>query len=84
MFNPSLGPMGMDVRVDRAGQVKVLVFNINGEKVAEVFNQFENPGNYRASWDGRNQKGAMVGNGVYLLIIVQPSGHQTRKVIILR
>jgi len=83
-FNPYQQPLGMDVRVDQAGQVKVMVFNIAGEEVKRLLDQFENPGNYRVFWDGRNGSGAFTGNAVYFVICQQASGQMTRKVILLK
>jgi flagellar hook assembly protein FlgD len=74
----------MDVRVDIAGQVKVMVFNIAGEEVEKIWDQSMNVGNYRAFWDGHNTNGALVGNAVYFIVIQQPSGNMTRKVIVLK
>ena len=74
----------MDVRVDVAGQVKITVFNIVGEKVKEVLNEYKGVGYYRASWDGTNSSSAVVGNAVYFVVIQQPSGQLTRKVIVLK
>jgi len=83
-FNPRKNQLGMDVRVDVAGQVHVMVFNIAGEKVKDLLNQYENVGNYRVYWDGHNNNGAETGNAVYFVIITQPSGNMIRKVILLK
>ena len=83
-FNPGQKSLGMDVRVDQAGEVKLEVFNLAGEIVRKIADLPESPGNYRFSWDGRNNAGAVVGNSVYFIIIQTPSGNQTRKVIVLK
>ena len=74
----------MDMRVDVAGQVKVMVFNLAGEEVVKLLDLYENVGNYRVFWDGKNRFGEMVGSAVYFVVIVQPSGHMTRQVIVLK
>ncbi len=83
-FNPSNGPLGMEVRVDTEGEVKVLIFNIAGEEVEKLVDQYLNTGNYRFSWDGRDSSGDMVGNALYLVVSQQPSGVMIRKVIVLK
>ena len=72
------------MRVDTPGQVKVMIFNIAGEEVVKLLDQYENAGNYRVSWDGKNKFGEMSGNAVYFVVIVQPSGHQVKQVIVLK
>ena len=74
----------MDVRVDIAGQVKVMIFNFAGEEVVKLLDQTLNPGNYRVSWNGKNRNGEMCGNAVYFVVIVQPSGHMIKQVIVLK
>jgi hypothetical protein len=83
-FNPSSQTLGMESRVDVAGEVKILVYNMAGEEVEKLADQQVSPGNYRFSWDGRNKAGALVGNAVYFVIIQQPSGNTIKKVIVLR
>ena len=83
-FNPSLQPLGMDVHVDQPGKVQVVVYNIAGEEVAKLLDQAENAGNYRVTWNGRNSLGGTVGNGIYFVMIRQPSGVLVRKVIVLK
>ena len=74
----------MDVRVDTAGEVKILIFNIAGEEVEKLADQQLNPGNYRFSWDGKNHNGDITGNAVYFVVVEQPSGNTIKKVIILK
>lgn len=74
----------MDIRVDTAGQVKVMVFNVIGEEVVKLLDQYENAGNYRIFWDGKNRFGELVGNAVYFVVTVQPNGHVTKQVIVLK
>ena len=83
-FNPSNQALGMQVRVDVAGEVKILIYNMTGEEVEKLADQQMSPGNYRFSWDGRNNAGALVGNAVYFVIIQQPSGNTIKKVIVLK
>ncbi len=74
----------MDVRVDQAGEVKLEVYNLGGERVRKIADQTEGQGNYRFYWDGRNDAGALVGNGVYLIVIQTPSNKKIQKVIVLK
>ncbi len=69
----------MDLRVDLPGTVKMVVYNVLGEKVAQLLNQYEGAGNYRVSWDGTSTNRALVGNAVYLISITQPSGNSVQK-----
>src|SRR5581483_2793934 len=83
-FDPTKGPIGMDLRVDAAGNCKVMVFNMMGEEVIKLMDQNLNPGNYRVFWDGLNAQKALVGNAVYLVLVEQASGNTIKKVIVLK
>jgi hypothetical protein len=83
-FDPTKGPIGMDLRVDAAGNCKVLVFNMAGEEVIKLMDQAMTPGNYRVFWDGLNRNKALVGNAVYLIVVEQASGNTIKKVIVLK
>jgi hypothetical protein len=83
-FDPTKGPLGMDVRVDVPGNVKVLIFNVAGEEVVKLVDQTLSAGNYRFSWDGTNRNSSLVGNAVYFFVVVQPSGSTVKKVIVLK
>jgi flagellar hook assembly protein FlgD len=83
-FNPDIQPLGMDIRVITAGQVKVSVYNLAGESVVKLLDRYENPGNYRVYWDGKNRNGAKVGNSLYFILIQSHDGHMIRQVIVLK
>ena len=72
------------MRVDVAGQVRVLIFSMAGQEVEKLVDQPMLPGNYRFSWDGRNKSGAIVGNAIYFIITDQPSGRMIKKVAVLK
>jgi hypothetical protein len=57
VFNPNLQPLGMDVRVDVAGQLRILIFSMSGQEVEKLVDQQMLPGNYRFYWDGHDQVG---------------------------
>jgi hypothetical protein len=83
-FDPTKGALGMDVRVDVPGNVKVMIFNIAGEEVMKLVDQSLSAGNYRFSWDGTNSHSALVGNAVYFFVVTQPSGNTVKKVVLLK
>jgi flagellar hook assembly protein FlgD len=66
------------------GEVKILIFNIARREVVKLVDKQISPGNYRFSWDGRNNAGVMVGNAVYFVSIEEPSGSMIRKVAVLK
>lgn len=66
------------------GSCKIVIYNIAGEQVVKVLDQYQNAGNHRAFWDGKNHNGDMTGNAVYFVTIQTPDGNMVRKVIVLK
>jgi hypothetical protein len=70
-FNPSTK---IDFSVPKSGNVKINVFNINGQLVATLFDNFVmDVGNYTVTWDGRTNDGAIAASGVYFYQLRAPN-----------
>ncbi|MCB0299977.1 MAG: T9SS type A sorting domain-containing protein, partial [Calditrichaeota bacterium] len=64
--------------------VKLEIFNLIGEKVAELASGQQTAGTHTIIWNGRNRFDAQVASGVYLYRLQAGSFVQTRKMILLR
>ncbi len=62
-FNPSTQ---INYAIARSGRTQVEIFNILGTKVRTLVNEMQPAGTYRVRWDGKNDGGAVVANGVYV------------------
>ncbi|MGE5432690.1 MAG: ammonia-forming cytochrome c nitrite reductase subunit c552 [Syntrophomonadaceae bacterium] len=62
-FNPSTQIV---FSVPSAARVKLNVYNIVGQLVATLVNGEVAPGNYTATWNGRDLSGSMSASGIYL------------------
>ncbi|HET9869801.1 MAG TPA: hypothetical protein VFR02_04825, partial [bacterium] len=82
-FSPP-APLGMDVRVGKPGGVKIVVYNILGERVRTILDANLPAGLTHLTWSGDNDRGDLVGNALYLILIQTPDGRMVRKVIVLR
>ncbi len=61
-FNPSTT---ISFNLSEKGNVRVIVRDILGSEVAEIFNGIAAPGINRVQWNGNNSAGQMVNSGVY-------------------
>ncbi|MCU7490522.1 MAG: ammonia-forming cytochrome c nitrite reductase subunit c552 [Ignavibacteria bacterium] len=62
-FNPSTQ---IAFSVPSAARVQLNVYNIVGQLVATLVNGEFVPGNYTATWNGRDMSGSMAASGIYL------------------
>lgn len=71
-FNSAGGPTTLDI------------YNITGAKVASLCNANLKAGSYSMVWDGRDMTGKPVSSGTYFYRLTDNSGHQTRRMTLLK
>lgn len=64
--------------------VKVSIFNLNGELIAEVVNQFQSAGTYEVVWNGKNNSGQQVASGTYIYKVQAGNYSESKKMILLK
>ncbi len=64
--------------------VKLEIYNSRGELVRTLVNETQRAGDYSASWDGRNESGHPVANGMYIYYLRSGDVVLARKMVLLR
>ncbi|MCB0749785.1 MAG: T9SS type A sorting domain-containing protein, partial [Ignavibacteriae bacterium] len=75
-FNPSTK---IGYSIQREGKVNITIYNILGQKVREVINQFVKPGKYEATFNGAN-----LASGVYIYRIKTNDFVKSKKMMLLK
>lgn len=78
-FNPST-IISFDVPADT--YVKLSVFNIIGQEVAQLVNENKKAGHYQVNWNGLDNSGNKVSSGVYLYTLKASDKSFTKKMIL--
>jgi hypothetical protein len=65
-------------------KVVLEVCDVRGRRVRYLVNQAQGPGEYRVTWDGKNDHGAPVAGGVYFYRLVTGTQVLTRKAVLLK
>ena len=65
-------------------KVELNVYNVIGEKVAELVNSEQSAGEYSIRWDGTDQMGRKVSTGVYIYQIRAGNYSATQKMILVK
>jgi subtilisin family serine protease len=81
--NPSRAGAALSFRVVRPGPVQVGLYDLNGRLVRTLESGTAPPGERIVRWDGKDDRGAAVGNGVYFFRVDSPDGVEQRKVAVL-
>jgi len=71
-------------QIAKSGQVSLKVYNIAGQEVKTLVNEDKKVGSYEVKWDGRDNQGNKVSNGVYLYKMTSGEFSATHKVMIIR
>jgi len=67
-----------------AGRTKVSIYNILGQKIITLLDDYRPPGDHLVMWDGKNDKGEPVSTGIYLYRIECGSFVEAKKMTLIR
>jgi len=67
-----------------AGEVKLEVFNLNGQLVRVLVDDYRDAGYHAVVWDARDAKGIPVGSGLYYYRILASDFTLTKKMVLLK
>jgi len=80
-FNPSTT---IRVQIATASQVKLVIYNVLGQKVKTLFNGNLQPGSKKFVWNGRDDSGRQVASGLYFYQLKTQNTVQTKAVMFLK
>ena len=80
-FNPQTV---IEYALPKESQVSITVYNILGQRVKVLKDEFEKEGYKRVVWDGRDDSGEEVASGVYFYRIVAKDFVKTKKMMMVK
>ncbi|KAA3636615.1 MAG: T9SS C-terminal target domain-containing protein [Calditrichaeota bacterium] len=80
-FNPSTE---ISYQLPQAGNVVLEVFNLLGQKVKTLVDEYQSANSYSITWDGTNQQGTRVTSGVYVYKLTVNQFKQSKKMVLLK
>ena len=80
-FNPITS---IKYAIPRSSIVKITVYDIRGNIIKNINNEYQSPGFKTVLWDATNNVGALVSAGLYIYSIEAEDFRQTRKMILLK
>ncbi len=84
LYHPSQGSLQIGLSLVHSGRVRILLFDIAGEKVRTLLDADLPAGSQSLRWDGENSFGQRVASGLYLLVADTPDGRMVRKIAVLK
>jgi len=80
-FNPTVT---VTFELDRRREVRVVIFDVKGRRIREVFVGTKDAGLQRVTWDATDNVGKRVSSGVYFLEVQSDDWRDSRKIIMLK
>ena len=66
------------------GKVKLVIYNVLGQKVKELLNESRGAGYHTVMWNGRNETGQQVSSGLYIYRIESAKGAESKKMLLIK
>ncbi len=80
-FNPQTT---IEYNLDKAGDVQVVVYDINGKRIQTLYEGYRQAGNYQLTWNGMNAQNQQVASGVYFYKMQCNGNTLVRKMTLIR
>jgi hypothetical protein len=80
-FNPQTH---IAYRLPEANHVSLSIYNVRGQLVNRLVDQYQLPGEHEAIWNGQDVYGTPVASGVYFYRLTAGSFQQVRKMLLLK
>jgi len=76
--------MTISYNIPLNGNVQIDIFNIKGQKVTSLQNEFVNSGENSVNWDGRDNTNSVVSSGIYYYRITSGQFTEMKKIMLLK
>ena len=80
-FNPETT---IEYGLPRASHIEIIIFNLQGKKIATVIKNYQAAGFHQVEWDGNDEHGLPVTSGVYLYQLKAGDFTSVKKMLLLR
>ncbi len=80
-FNPSTA---IHYSLPMSQNLLLAVYDLNGKKIADLVDNFQNSGTYEVTWNGTNNMGEHVASGVYFYRLQTQNFSETKKLLLMK
>lgn len=70
--------------IPHSQNILLCVYDMNGKKIADLVNNYQNPGTYNVTWNGTNNTGETVASGVYFYKLQTENFSETKKLLLMK
>ena len=82
--NPFNSSTQIAYHLSNPGPVQLVIYNVLGQSVRTLVDQFQAAGSHRVQWDARGEQGASLSSGVYIIRLSYPGRMETQRLLYLK
>jgi len=82
--NPFNERTNIGYKLSSPSHVNLTIYNLMGEEIDTLVDEWKSAGNYQMSWDGRDNNGFTVPSGIYILRMRLDQSNQSRKILLMK
>ena len=82
--NPFNSTTAIRYALPEPAEVQLTIYNATGQRVKRLLEGYQEPGYYRVTWDGTDEHGQEVANGLYLYRLASEEFVQNRRMVLLK
>ena len=82
--NPFSSSTNINFSIKEASDVSLEIYSVNGKKITSLINKKLEADNYSIKWDGKNQNGKTVSNGIYFYKLTSGKYSCTKKLLFVK
>ena len=82
--NPFNATTVISYSLRKNADVKLVIYNLHGQKVRILVDEQKPAGEYQITWDGKNDSGEEVASGVYFYRMIAGEFSESKKMVLLR
>lgn len=80
-FNPGTE---IEYTLQKSAQVSLQIYNLLGQKVKTLVNEYQSASSYHIVWDGKNEQGKTASSGIYLYRLEVNGVSQAKRMVLLK
>ncbi|MEO0127525.1 MAG: T9SS type A sorting domain-containing protein [candidate division WOR-3 bacterium] len=82
--NPTSNGLSIKYTLNDETLSEIAIYDITGKKIKLLFKEKQSPGSYEVFWDGRDDSGKIVPNGIYILHCSIDKNFSTKKFVFVK
>ncbi len=82
--NPNTGKTSIKYQLAQPGKVSLKIYNTLGQVVKTLVSREQSVGIYNVTWDGRDNNGEILANGVYFYRLESGDYQETKKMVVVK